>query len=510
MKLRSLVEGKLLVVRGSDDIEIERIVIDSRLATSGSLFVAIKGIVQDGHDHVSEAVARGAAALVVEHETRVPAGFAGAVVVASQGRDALNHLVSRFFGDPGNEMFCVGITGTDGKTSVAWMTEAVLAGCGLPTAVIGTVDHHFGSHCWPGDTTPPPLVLQERLAQFRALGARAVAMEATSQGLSQSRVGSVPFDVAIFTTLTRDHLDYHRSMEAYFEAKARLFTEALCASTKPRRHAIINIDTEYGARICVPQGVTTLTYGRWGCGADLEYKVVSTGLAESRFLLRAWTDEAELHLPMMGDFNGANALAAVAVGLAAGYEFHACVRSLHGFAGVPGRVQRIEHCGELEVLVDYAHDPDAFDRVLSAARDAMRWERSKSQLLTVFGCGGDRDRGKRPLMLRAALRHSDRVIITSDNPRTEDAMGIIKEILAGLPSASDASKIVVEPERAQAIRTALQAAGERDVVMILGKGHEPYQLIGGQRFSFSDCGVVEDELRGLQVKEPSVGLRTRE
>ncbi len=492
--LRELLEGTGLTVQGPDTVGVTAIVNDSTKAIPGSLFIAIKGIAKDGHDFLPQAVAHGATSLVVEDEARVPPGFAGAVVVVPSGRDALNRLSGRFFGDPGQRLFCVGVTGTDGKTSVTHMVEAVLAAGGLPTGVIGTVDHHFAGHKWPGDTTPPPLVLQERFASFLGLGARAVAMEATSQGLSQSRVGGVPFDVAVFTNLTRDHLDYHRTLDAYFEAKERLFTEALASSPKSRKSAILNIDTPHGARLRIPSGVTKWTYGRLGTGADFEVETLATSLSGSVFRFRAWGEEAELHLPMLGEFNGANALAAVAVGMAAGLDFQACVEALRHFAGVPGRVQRVVHPGEQMVFIDYAHSPDAFEKVLSTAREAMRRERGDARLVTVFGCGGDRDRGKRPLMLEAALRLSDRVFVTSDNPRSEDPVAIVEEMFTGVRSPADRERVTVELDRTRAIHLALDAAADRDVVMILGKGHEDYQIIGEERLFHSDHAVVAAKL----------------
>jgi UDP-N-acetylmuramoyl-L-alanyl-D-glutamate--2,6-diaminopimelate ligase len=489
-----LVEATGWTLRGSPATGVAAIVNDSAKATPGSLFVAVKGIAQDGHDYLAAAIARGATSLVVEDEARVPVGFAGTVVVAPSGREALNLLASRFVGDPGRGMFCVGITGTDGKTTVAWMVEAVLAAGGLATGVIGTVDHHFEGHRWPGDTTPPPLVLQERLAQFRALGARAVAMEATSQGLSQSRVTSVPLDVAVLTNLTRDHLDYHRTLLAYFEAKERLFTEALAATPKSPCYAIVNVDTPYGARVRVPGKATRWTYGQRGSGADLEYEVLATGISESVFRLHVFGESVELRLPMMGGFNGANALAAVAVGVAAGCDVRASVEALCRFGGVPGRGQRVAHPGGKAVFVDYAHDPDAFEKLLGTARAAMLRERPGARLVTVFGCGGDRDRGKRPLMLEAALRSSDRVIITSDNPRSEDPRAIVDEILTGLPSPADRDRIVVEIDRTKAIHLAIDGAAEEDLVMLLGKGHEPYQMVGDRRLPHDDRAIAEARL----------------
>ncbi len=499
MILRELLLGTGLFARGPDTVDVARIVNDSKRVTPGSLFLAIRGIALDGHDYLPQAVASGATSLVVEDEARVPLGFTGPVVVVPNARYAQNQLSGRYFGDPGRKLFCVGVTGTDGKTSVTCMVEAVLAACGIPTGVLGTVDHHFAGHVWPGDTTPPPIVLQERLARFLALGARAVALEATSQGLSQSRVSGVPFDVAVFTNLTRDHLDYHRTLDAYFEAKERLFTEALAATPKARCHAIINVDTPYGARLRVPPAATKWTYGRIGSGADLQYEVLETGLSSSAFRLRAWGMTADLRLPMLGGVWGANALAAVAVGVAAGGDFHACVEALRHFAGVPGRAQRVVHAGDQAVFIDYAHDPDAFDHVLGAARAAMRRERARARLVTVFGCGGDRDRGKRPLMLEAALRLSDRVVVTSDNPRSEDPRAIVEDMFAGLASPADRERVVVELDRRRAIHFAIESAAESDVVMILGKGHEDCQIVGDQRVPHSDHAVAAAKLRASKL-----------
>ncbi len=506
MMLRELIGGTAAIVHGraSDAVDVAKIAIHSHEVKPESLFIAINGVALDGHDFLPEAAARGAAALVVEDEARIPADFTGAVVVVPDARAALNHLASRFYGDPGRELFCVGVTGTDGKSTVGWMAEAVLNGCGMPTGVIGTVDHHFGGHTWPGDTTPPPLALQERLYQFRELGARAVTLEATSQGLSQSRVGSVPLDVAVFTNLARDHLDYHRTLEAYFQAKERLFTETLAATHKAPCHAIINIDTPYGARIRVPAKATRMTYGRHGVGADLEYEVVGTELSGTVFRLTRSAEQADLHLPMLGAFNGANALAAVAVGMAAGYDFRACVEALSVFAGVPGRMQRVATSVASAsvakmVFIDYAHDPQAFDGLLPTVRAVLRRERPDGRLVTVFGCGGDRDRGKRPLMLQSALRSSDRVIITSDNPRNEDPRAILDDILTGVNSPADEERILVELDRSKALRMALESTTECDVILILGKGHEPYQIVGRRRLPYCDSAVVEAHLAALTL-----------
>jgi UDP-N-acetylmuramoyl-L-alanyl-D-glutamate--2,6-diaminopimelate ligase len=503
MRLRELCKGGPLSLRsGSDSTDVARVDIDSRKVARGSLFVAVRGVALDGHDYLPMAVTRGASVLVVEEPSRVPPDFAGTVVETPDARAALNHLASRFFGDPGLGMFCVGVTGTDGKTTVTWLVEAVLAGCGIPTGVIGTVDHHFGEHRWPGETTPPPLALQERLSQLHALGARAVALEATSQGLSQSRISSVPLDVALFTNLTRDHLDYHRTLDAYFDAKQRLFTEALAHSIKPARHAIVNLDTSFGTRIQPPRGATLWTYAREGTPADFHYALVASGLSGSVFRLRHREDEAELRLPMIGEFNGANAIAAIATGVAAGHPFQACVRALDTFAGVPGRVQRVGRGSGRDVFVDYAHDPDAVQKLTTTVRDTVHRERPGATLVTLFGCGGDRDRGKRPLMLQAALSASDRVVLTSDNPRSEDPARIAEEVLRGLDSrpSSDRARVVVELDRKKAIHLALESTREGDVVLLLGKGHEPYQIVGEQRLPHSDYAIAAAKLEELEAR----------
>ena len=504
MRIRELMRGSDLVLHGSDTIEVTQIANSSKQVAPGSLFVAIHGIAANGHDFLPEAVRRGAVAVVVEEPSRVPADFAGAVLIAPSGRDALNHLSSRFFGDPGRDLFCVGITGTNGKTTVAWMTEAVLAQGGKIAGVIGTVDHHCGGHTWPGDTTPPPLVLQERLAQFLERGAWAAVMEATSQGLSQSRVGSVPYDVAIFTNLTRDHLDYHVTTEAYLAAKERLFTETLAATFKSPCHALINIDTPHGHAIRVPAKATRWTYGRHGTGADLEYEILGTGFSETWIRLSGWGKEAELRLAVPGGFNAANALAAVAAGVAAGCDFHASVEALHGFAGVPGRMQRVVPAGGRSakaVFVDYAHDPDAIENVLGVIGTTMRRERPGARLVTVVGCGGDRDRGKRPLMLRAALQWSDWVIVTLDNPRSEAPEAIVDDMLAGLDSAADgqralaAGSVTVEFDRTKAIHLAIESMADGDVALLLGKGHEKYQIVGGQHCPYAgDYAIAQAKL----------------
>lgn len=496
MTLGELLRGMAGRVRGSSSIDIADIAIHSQKVTPASLFVAVHGIALDGHDFLPEAAERGAAALVVEDESRVPAEFKGTVVAVSSARAALNHIASRFFGDPGNALFCVGITGTDGKSTVAWMVEAVLNGCGTPTAVIGTVDHHFvdghSRHAWPGATTPPPLAMQERLAQLHALGAQAVALEATSQGLSQSRISGVPLDVALFTNLAHDHLDYHGHVDAYFEAKDRLFSEVLAATPKTPCHAIINIDTPFGARIRVPKKATRTTYGAWDTGADVRYQVRESALAGSVIQL-AYAEQKpiDLRLPMLGAFNAANAAGAVAVGLAAGHDFGVCVGALGTFTGVPGRAQRVGHFASQIVFVDYAHDPQAFDELLPTVKEAMSHERPGAQLITVFGCGGDRDRAKRPLMLQSALRSSDKVIITMDNPRSEEPEGITREIMFGVRSA-DEERLLVHLDRKLAIEAAVAMARDRDVIMILGKGHERYQIIGRDSLPYDGDDVIAE------------------
>lgn len=463
---------------------------DARKVIPGSVFVAIRGVKVDGHSFISDAISHGVLALVVEDKSLIPANFEGVVLQVPNSREALDLLASRYYADPGQELFCVGVTGTNGKTSVTYMTEAILNHGQIQTGVIGTVNHHLGNKVWASEmTTPDPIFLQKRLREFREEGARAVAMEVSSHALDQHRVDSVPFNTVIFTNLTRDHLDYHQTMENYLEAKQRLFTDLMWKTTKSPCFAIINTDDKYGRRLKVAEPANLWTYG--SKDADFRFKIKRMDFALTHFEVTTPVGVGEVHLPMSGTHNVMNALAAIAAGMSAGMPLSLCCEALSSFTGVPGRLQSVPNNKNVSVFVDYAHSPDALENVLTALNKVRENLQSSARIWTIFGCGGDRDKGKRPLMAEMALKYSDEVVVTSDNPRTEDPQAIIQDIMAGIKSQEKAHVIV---DRKEAILETLKKVNEGDVVLIAGKGHEDYQIIGTQKFPFSDVEIAEEAL----------------
>ncbi|UOF01032.1 UDP-N-acetylmuramoyl-L-alanyl-D-glutamate--2,6-diaminopimelate ligase [Bdellovibrio reynosensis] len=478
----------------SSELEVSGLFNDGRKVTQDSVFVAIRGSQHDGHSFLGDAANKGAAVLVVEDTSLVPATFQGLVVKTENTREALDLLSSRIQNDPGEELFCVGVTGTNGKTSVTYMTEAILNAGNIPTGVIGTVNHHLLDKVWPSDmTTPDPIFLQKRLREFRDSGAKAVAMEVSSHALDQKRVHSVPFNTVIFTNLTRDHLDYHQTMENYFEAKQKLFTDLLWKTSKPSTFAIVNIADKYGRRLKVADPATLWTYGT--DDSDLRFEILRMDFALTRFKVITPKGEGEVELPMSGNHNVMNAMAALGAGLSAGVPLEVCIKALNSFTGVPGRLQSVPNSKDLSIFVDYAHSPDALENVLTALTQVRENLNSHARIWTIFGCGGDRDKGKRPLMAQMALKFSDHVVVTSDNPRTEDPKTIINDVVTGL-SANDSEKTTVIIDRKDAIFETVKKAASGDVILIAGKGHEDYQIIGKEKFPFSDVKVAQEALNG--------------
>ncbi|MGE0526818.1 MAG: UDP-N-acetylmuramoyl-L-alanyl-D-glutamate--2,6-diaminopimelate ligase [Bdellovibrionales bacterium] len=479
------------IAEGSANMDVREVTSDSRQAGPGVVFVAIRGTTSDGHRYLPQAAERGAVALIVEEDSAIPSTYRGAVVKVPSTRHALDQVAARFYGSPGDQLFCVGVTGTNGKTTVTYMIECLFNAFGWPTGVLGTIDHHISSHRWvSGLTTPDPITLHRRLREFVALGARAAAFEVSSHALDQSRGISVPFAVGIFTNLTRDHLDYHVSMEAYFACKEKLFLEWLGRHSQVAV-AVLNADDPWAAKTRVKEGVTTWTFGQ--NAADFRFKILKQDLSGSLFHLSTPRGSGEVTLPCPGLHNVYNAVAAIAAALAAGASLETACEALSRFSGAPGRMERVFNSRGLYIYIDYAHTDDALQTVLRALQEARSVSGSYGRILTVFGCGGDRDRGKRPLMGRAAAAASDIVIITSDNPRGEDPLAIIREIESGIPSGWPGEKII-EPDRRKALSRALQTAREGDVILIAGKGHEDYQIIGNQKYEFSDKRVISELL----------------
>lgn len=468
--------------------EVKELTQDSCKVGPGTVFVAIRGHTSDGHQFLNKAAQAGALALVVEDDTLVPADYKGSVVKVPSTRQALDKLAKRFFDSAADSLFCIGVTGTNGKTTVTYMVEKILNHFGCPTGVMGTIDHHLLEHKWDSQlTTPDPLTLHRRLKEFKELGAKAATFEVSSHALDQARVESLPFSVGVFTNFTRDHLDYHQTMAQYFAAKERLFNELL--GKTGQAFAILNGDDSAIRSVKVKQGVTTWWYGQRP--ADFCFRILKQDLNGGLFHLTTPQGQVEIHLPCTGEHNIYNAVAAVASSLAAGCSLSVAASALHNFFGAPGRLEKVANPHGVHVFVDYAHTDDAVRTVLRALHQLKG--HSSARIITVFGCGGDRDKGKRPLMAQAASEFSDQLIITSDNPRSEDPIKIIEDIKSGIPVKWN-GRTMIESDRKKALALALQTAREGDVILVAGKGHEDYQIVGDKKLPFSDVKVLTELL----------------
>jgi len=450
---------------------------DSRCVTQGSLFLAYPGEKMDGRDFIAQAVAAQAAAVLWEREGFEWNSAWNVANLPVQGlREQAGIIADAFYEHPSQQLHMVGITGTNGKTSCShWLAEA-LTRLGRKTAVVGTLGNGFsGALSAAINTTPDPIVLHGLLADYRAQGADGVAMEVSSHGLAQGRVNGVHFDVAVLTNLSRDHLDYHGDMTAYGDAKKQLFRGPGLGS------AVLNADDAFGAEVAQAlrgEGVRVLTYGLDGGevrGSDLVLD--GNGL---RMTVATPEGHAVLQSALLGRFNAYNLLAVLSALLVSGISLQDAVDALGYTTSVAGRMQRVGGRDQPLVVIDYAHTPDALEKVLAALR-----EQTTGRLICVFGCGGNRDKGKRPLMGEAVSALADLVVVTSDNPRNEDPLAIIDDIIAGMDG-----NYLIEADRAAAITRAISQAKVGDVVLLAGKGHEDYQEIDGVRLPFSDAEVA--------------------
>ena len=489
MKLLEALPDRTVVGQLPD--EIRGVAYDSRKVEPGQIFVAIPGLKQDGRRFVEDALARGATAVVLEGSDLLEGRSVGRVLVPSS-REALARLSDAVFGHPSGALTVIGITGTNGKTTTSYLVDALLTAQGRRTGVIGTVQYRIGAESVPaGQTTPEALETQSMLRRMVAAGVTAVAMEVSSHALALSRVDGIDFDVAVFTNLTQDHLDFHVNMDSYREAKRRLFV-LLAAGRKPARHAVVNADDPSGLAMVADLPLHTLTYGVRG-RADVRPTRWSSGAEGIRMNVRTPSGHLDIASPLVGEHNVQNLLAAIGVGVALGMEPALIARALGSVASVPGRFERVEAGQSFLVVVDYAHTPDALERTLETAR---KLRGPGGSLAVVFGCGGDRDRGKRPLMGEIAARLADRVWITSDNPRSEPPEAIIGDIVAGIPGGPVLDRHETIPDRKAAIQRALAWAGAGDVVVIAGKGHETYQIIGSEVLPFDDRAQARAALAG--------------
>lgn len=477
-------------------LEVTGVTSDTREVKPGSIFVAIKGEKHDGHEWIPEALKKGAIFFIGEDVALLRSydaslSLAGVWAAVTNGRKALDFLAQNFYGDPSAQLFCIGVTGTNGKTSTTYMLEQIFNAVKLPMGVLGTINHHLQDKVWPSSmTTPDPVALQGRLREMLDAGARSVAMEVSSHALDQHRADGVHFNTAVFTNLTRDHLDYHESMKDYFAAKQRLFSELMWTTIKPYRWAIINIDDEWGRRLRVPGQMGLWTYGQ--ARSDYQFKILRVDFGRTDFELKTPYAKFETSIPMCGLHNVYNAVAAIAAAATAMISPLKAAEVLAQFGGVPGRMQWVPNTQALNVFVDYAHSPDALANVLSALREVRKLADSPAQIWTIFGCGGDRDKGKRPQMAAIAEKLSDHVMVTSDNPRTENPEEIIREIESGF--VGDKQKWQSEVDRRKAIEKVCRQARPHDVILIAGKGHEDYQILGDQKIHFSDVEVVKEIL----------------
>lgn len=469
--------------------EVDSVCFDTREVKVDSVFVAVKGTGSDGHDYLPQAVAGGAIALVVENKSKVPEGYPHLVVEVPDSRQALDLLASKFYNFPSQDLFCFGVTGTNGKTSITYFLEHIFNFHRKNMAVIGTVNNRLLEKVWSSNvTTPDPVTLQRRLREFADLGAVAVAMEVSSHALEQKRVQSVNFNTVIFTNLTLDHLDYHGSMQNYFAAKQKLFTDLMWLTVKTPKFAVINVDDSYGRRLKVAEDVIAWTYGQRE--SDFQFKILDMNFNETEIELKTVTETLKFLVPVCGAYNVYNAVAASIAAMSNGISLQQSFEALRSFNGVPGRLQRVESLSRKTVFVDYAHTPDALENVLKAIRSVRETMALDSRIICVFGCGGDRDKSKRPLMAKIASSLSDFTIVTSDNPRTESPQSIIDDIAKGLRGPHE---IIIDRE--SAIKKALQMADADDVILIAGKGHEDYQIIGTEKTPFSDLQTAAKYLQ---------------
>jgi len=486
-------EGQVDVVQrsGNLDISVGSITDDSRSVGDGSLFVAVKGEHVDGHRFIPAAIHAGIAALVSEQAV---ADVSIPYVRVRDSRKALGVLGSRFYGEPSAHLRVIGVTGTNGKTTTAYVCKTLLEALGRRVGLIGTVAYHIGQETIPAShTTPGALELQQLLAKMVSGGCNTAVMEVSSHALAQDRVAGCEYDVAVFSNLTQDHLDFHHTMEEYFLAKLRLFT-GLTGTRKPNKRAILNIDDPAGEQIKRICHAPVWTYGL-KAKADLQSEDLRLALGGTTFVAATPAGSFPVESHLVGEHNVYNLLAAIGVALHEGATPDQVREAVTHVTNVPGRFERIMAGQRFTVVVDYAHTEDALIRLLSAAQTLKT-----GRIITVFGCGGDRDRGKRPKMGAAAVRYSDVVIVTSDNPRTEDPLAIIQEIEVGMRETLKEfphAQYRIVADRREAIAVAVRTARAGDTVLIAGKGHEDYQIIGTQKFGFDDRDVAREEIERL-------------
>src|SRR5207245_1689271 len=469
---------------------VENIAYDSRRVQRNSMFVALRGEKTDGHQFIGHAIEKGASVIVAEREEK---NSRVTCLVVENTRTALADFSATFYGHAARKLKLAGVTGTNGKTTTAFLIKHMCESAGLRCGLVGTVRYEIGERILPAiRTTPESLDLQELLAQIANAGCKAAAMEVSSHALAQDRTRGLEWNVAVFTNLTQDHLDFHGTMESYFESKAKLFTQLGQQGNKKKPVAVVNIDDRYGQQLPekIDKSVAIVTYGM-GTRADFRASNYRAEFSGTSYQLDAHGKSYLVRLPLIGRFHVTNSLAALTAADALGINLRSAVFILAKAPQIPGRLELVQAKRQFQVFVDYAHTPDALGNVLKTLR-----ELEPHRLITVFGCGGDRDRQKRPLMAEMADRLADYSIITSDNPRKEDPNAIIAETEKGFRS-NRYEKIV---DRTQAIDRAVALARPRDIVLIAGKGHETYQEFGDYTIPFDDIQVARRAIEDHPVE----------
>jgi UDP-N-acetylmuramoyl-L-alanyl-D-glutamate--2,6-diaminopimelate ligase len=490
MQLADLIQRlSVKAIHGSLDRKITAVRYDSRRVAPGNLFVAVRGASVDGHLFIEQAIDKGAVAVVGE---QAALSQRATMIVVSDSREALAQLAATFFGFPSRKLNLIGVTGTNGKSTTAFLIKHLLECANQSTGLIGTVQYEVGERVLPAlRTTPESLDLQEILSQCVDAGCRNVVIEVSSHALSQGRSNEIEFDVGVFTNLTRDHLDFHRGMKEYFEAKSRLF-QGLKRNRKKDRSAVINVDDPYGQQLVARFGrdLLAVTYGM-GVRAEFRasnFKIEMTG---SSYQLDANDKSYLVRLPLIGRFNIYNSLAALATAHAVGLDLRSSILALAKAPQIPGRLEAVPAKRQFQVFVDYAHTDDALLNVAKTCR-----ELNPNRLILVFGCGGNRDKTKRPLMGAVADQYADYAIITSDNPRKEDPEAIIRDIESGF-KRRNYEKII---DRKDGITRAIAMAQPRDIVLIAGKGHEKYQEFADHTVPFDDVEIATRALEENPVE----------
>lgn len=472
-------------VMGSLDKIITDVTSDSRAVQKGSLFICLKGAHVDGHKYIEQAYKAGAACVLVEDEIKErPKDLT--IIKVSDTRDAMSFVAPWFFDYPGKKMRMIGVTGTNGKTTTTNIIRLILRKAGFKVGLIGTINIMIEDEAEVSHNTTPDIVdLERSLYKMQQAGCDYVVMEVSSHALALKRVTGCEYDVAVLTNITQDHLDFHETFENYRNAKALLFHK-LHEGTKPNKCAIFNMDDASSKIILNGTKAPVMTYGK---GENNDVYPLFWKVEAKRMQLNLHTPVGEMHLLLhiTGEFNVYNVMSAVAAMIAEKIDPQIIMDTLNGFAGVPGRFQLVEAGQPYTVIVDYAHTPDGLDNVLKTARSI-----TKGKLWAVFGCGGDRDKKKRPIMGRMALELADNIVVTSDNPRSEDPELIIADIEKGLAGAPENKKIYKITDRKEAIGFALAEAGDQDVILIAGKGHENYQILKNETIHFDDCEVVRE------------------